>query len=172
MFPFDDVIMCWVGIKKVPIGYVHIMFNNFLRKTVTKDKYTFLIYRDITWTSWCLKSPPFQPFVQLLVETYHEENVKHRLTGPSWWESTSVVDSPRKEPRGYFKMANGLLNLRDLKFSPVNKMHIFQCMGETFCVEFQRGSLEFPTNILPIHWKMWFFLYNVEILRALGFKSS
>ena len=26
-------------------------------------------------------------------------------------------------------------------------------------------------NILPIHWKMWF-LYNIEILRALRFKSS
>ena len=28
-----------------------------------------------------------------------------------------------------------------------------------------------PQNILPIHWKIWF-LYNIEILRALRFKSS
>ena len=30
---------------------------------------------------------------------------------------------------------------------------------------------EIPQNILPIHWKIWL-LYNIEILRALRFKSS
>ena len=50
-------------------------------------------------------------------------------------------------------------------------MHIFQCMGKIFCVEFQRGLWNSTQNILPIHWKMQL-LYNVEILRALGFKSS
>ena len=65
----------------------------------------------------------------------------------------------------------GLLNLmRALKFSPVNKIHIFQCMRKVFCVEFQRYPNS-TQNILPIHWKIWF-LYNIEILRALRFKSS
>ena len=41
-----------------------------------------------------------------------------------------------------------LLNLRALKFSPVNKMHIFQCMGKIFCVEFQRVPLKFYTKYL------------------------
>ena len=35
-----------------------------------------------------------------------------------------------------------------LQFSPVNKMHIFQCMGEIFCMEFQRGTLKFHTKYL------------------------
>ena len=35
-----------------------------------------------------------------------------------------------------------------------------------------KGTLWNSTqNILPIHWKVWF-LYNIEILRALRFKSS
>ena len=35
-----------------------------------------------------------------------------------------------------------------------------------------KGALRNSTqNILPIHWKMWI-LYNIEILRALGFESS
>ena len=40
------------------------------------------------------------------------------------------------------------LNLRALKISLVNKMHIFQCMGKIFCVEFQRGPLKFHTKYL------------------------
>ena len=37
------------------------------------------------------------------------------------------------------KNAYELLNLRALKFSPMNKIHIFQCMGKIFYVEFQRA---------------------------------
>ena len=33
-----------------------------------------------------------------------------------------------------------LLNLRALKFSPENKIHIFQCMGKILSVEFQSGK--------------------------------
>ena len=75
-------------------------------------------------------------------------------------------------PWGDFKNTYVLLNLRALKFSHANKIDIFQCMGKIFCVEFQRYPLKRSTqNILPIHWKMWF-LCNIEILRALRFKSS
>ena len=55
---------------------------------------------------------------------------------------------------GRFKNTFEPLNLWALKISPVNKIHIFQCL-----------------DILPKHWKMWL-LYNIEILRALRFKSS
>ena len=47
-------------------------------------------------------------------------------------------------------------------------------MGKIFYVEFQRFPLKFPLkkqNILPMHWMVWF-LCNIEILRALRFKSS
>ena len=38
---------------------------------------------------------------------------------------------------GRFKKAYELLNIRALKFSPVDKMYIYQWMGKIFCVEFQ-----------------------------------
>ena len=72
---------------------------------------------------------------------------------------------------GRFKKTYELLNLRALKISPVNKIHIFQCMGKIFCAEFQRYPWNSTQNILPIHWKVRF-LYNIGILRALRFKSS
>ena len=45
---------------------------------------------------------------------------------------------------GHFKIR--LLNLRALKFSPVNKVDIFHCMAKIFCVEFQRYPLKFHTK--------------------------
>ena len=41
-----------------------------------------------------------------------------------------------------------LLNLRALRFSLANKMHILQCMGKIFCVEFQRVPFKFHTKYL------------------------
>ena len=49
---------------------------------------------------------------------------------------------------GRFKNTYELLNLRALKISLVNKIHIFQCMGKIFCVEFQRYPLKFHTKYL------------------------
>ena len=42
-----------------------------------------------------------------------------------------------------------LLNLGVLKFSMLYKSHIFQCMGQKFCVELQRVPLKFHTNSTP-----------------------
>ena len=47
-----------------------------------------------------------------------------------------------------FKDTYELLNLRALKFSPMNNIHIFQCMGKIFCVEFQRYPLKLHTKYL------------------------
>ena len=44
-----------------------------------------------------------------------------------------------------FKNAYELLNLRALKISTLYKNYIFQCMGQIFCVEFQRVPLKFHT---------------------------
>ena len=49
---------------------------------------------------------------------------------------------------GRFKNTYELLNLRALKYSPVNKIHIFQCVGKIFRVEFQRYPLKFHTKYL------------------------
>ena len=73
-------------------------------------------------------------------------------------------------PWGCFKNTYELLNVRALKFPPVDKIHIFQCMDKIFCVDFKGTIWNSTQNILPIHWKIWF-LY-IEIVRALRFKSS
>ena len=80
------------------------------------------------------------------------------------WSSvlpTSVSETWRWWGRGWFKK-HELLNLRALKFLRVNEMHIFQCMGKIFCVEFQRA----PHTLKDT------FLCNIEILRAFRFKNS
>ena len=56
--------------------------------------------------------------------------------------------NPFQQPGGHFKNTYELLNLRALKFSPANKIHIFQCMSKIFCVEFQRYPLKFHTKYL------------------------
>ena len=63
-------------------------------------------------------------------------------------------------PRGYFKNTYELLNLRALKFSPMNKIHIFQWMCEIFCVEFQRYPLKFHTKYFT-HTLKNTILYNI-----------
>ena len=74
---------------------------------------------------------------------------------------------------GRFKNTYELVTLRAYKFSPVDKIHIFQCMGMIFCVEFQRVPLKFHTKYLIfIHWNIIFLLWNLENLRALRVKSS
>ena len=47
---------------------------------------------------------------------------------------------------GHFNNGYELLNLRALKFSTANEIHIFRCMGKTFCLEFQRVPLKFHTK--------------------------
>ena len=65
------------------------------------------------------------------------------------WQVSRVNDSSSQTPSGErFKNTYELLNLRVLKFSPVNKIHIFQCMGKTFCVKFQRYPSKFHTKYL------------------------
>ena len=72
--------------------------------------------------------------------------------------------------QGRLKNTYKLVNLETFKSSPLNKLHIFQCMGNIFCVD--KGYLwNSAQNILPVHWKM-LFLCNVENLRALRFTNS
>ena len=50
--------------------------------------------------------------------------------------------------RGRFKNTCKLVNLGFYKISLINKLHIFQCIGKIFCVEFQRVPLKFHTKYL------------------------
>ena len=58
------------------------------------------------------------------------------------WEAFQSIIGER------LKKTFELLTLRALQFSPVNKIHIFQCIGKIFCVEFQRYHLKFHTKYL------------------------
>ena len=84
---------------------------------------------------------------------------------------SDIIDTLRKEiaslrSGGRFKNTYGLLNLRALKFSPVNKIHIFQCMGVIFCAEFQRYPLKFHTKYLTHTLK------DMTFIQHWNFKSS
>ena len=69
-------------------------------------------------------------------------------------------------------MLNHLLNLGAVRFSLLNKLHVFQITDKIICVEFQRVPLNFYHNILPIHWKIQFlFTVTVEHLTAHRFES-
>ena len=61
------------------------------------------------------------------------------------------------DSRGRFKNAHEPLNPRALKFSPVNDIHIFQCMGKIICVEFQRYLWNSTQNIFTLHWNIRFY---------------
>ena len=69
-------------------------------------------------------------------------------------------------PGGRFKNTYELLTLRALKFSYANKIHIFQCMGKIFCVEFQRYPLKFHTKYLTHTLK------DMILMQFWNFKSS
>ena len=52
---------------------------------------------------------------------------------------------------GRFKNTYELVNLGACKILLINKLHIFQCIGKTFCAEFQRFPLKFCTKYHNIY---------------------
>ena len=46
-------------------------------------------YDDITWTSWCFKSPETRPFVRKCIHVNNKETRQFRIAGPFLRESTS-----------------------------------------------------------------------------------
>ena len=91
------------------------------------------------------------------------EDILQSYTKLSKYDSAYQADIG---PGGRFKNTYELLNLRALKFSPVNKIHIFQCMGMIFCVEFQRYPLKFHSKYLTHSLK------DVTFMQHWNFKSS
>ena len=51
-------------------------------------------------------------------------------------------------PGNRFKNIYELVNMGVLKFSFVNKLYTFQCIGKIFCVEFERVPLKFYTKYI------------------------
>ena len=82
------------------------------------------------------------------------------------WHNSNIWGSG-----GRFKNAYELLTLRALKFQCFIKDLSFNVWVRYFVWNFKGTLWNSTQNILPIHWKIWL-LYNIEILRALRFKSS
>ena len=84
--------------------------------------------------------------------------------GLSLHESVDYCDQTEFGKGGRFKNTYELLNLRTLKFSPANKICIFQCMGKIFFVEFQRYPLKFHIKYLTHTLKDMIFIqhWNVQ----------
>ena len=157
MFPFDDVIM------KMPC-----IFTDGFVQGVIWDLYTG-ICNDANFAVTGGTRGHANRFTHTF-KGYITGTGTYKLMKQSWW--ILAVDSPHKMPvvrkwfhvlkslwpcaeigqelhlGGRFKNTYELLNLRALKFSPVNKIHIFQCMVKIFSVEFQRYPLKFHTKYL------------------------
>ena len=78
-----------------------------------------------------------------------------------------LADFPVTANQGAFlKNAYELLNLRALKFSVLNELHIFHCMSKIFSVRYQR--MEFNTKYVAHTLKIEF-LCNIQVV---GFRCS
>ena len=56
------------------------------------------------------------------------------------------------DPGGRFKKASEFLNPRTFKFSPLNKKHIFQCMGKIFWNSTQKKTQKHTKSYPYIEW--------------------
>ena len=105
--------------------------------------------RWFSWTLWLLSDISSVSAMEIdfmsLIYTDHQLNRK------TW---------------GRLKNTYELLNLRALKFSPVNKIHIFQRMVKIFCVVFQRYPLKFHTKYLTHTLKDMIFIQHWNFNRS------
>ena len=119
------------GIHRWPVNSPH-------KRLLTRKMFLFDdVIMDVQLSLWRLKSSASHLFVDRPVQA----NVKENTKALHYWSFVRGLG-------GRFKNTYELLNLRALKFSYVNKIHIFQCMGMIFCVEFQRYPLKFHTKYL------------------------
>ena len=141
---------------------------SFSSKIFTKDTPWWPLFTMKTLSSWYRDSHYKPEIVVRPSQVYNGDSYIPKTASFNWIEAYSstlrvrygvyLLSSPSG---GRFKNIYELLNLRALKFSYVNKIHIFQCMGKIFCEEFQRYPLKFHTKchahtlkdtILIQHW--------------------
>ena len=115
----------------------------------------------ITWTNADLSSMGLlgTNFSEILIKIRHILLMKMHLKRFAKWQPFCPGENDLtnwclmihiciSKRRGCLKNAYKLLNLRALKCSIMNRNCLFQCMGNTFCVEFQRSPLKFHTKYL------------------------
>ena len=113
-----------------------------------------IMFRDISIFEW------FPSIHRLNMEAFGSLNCNAAVS------TLFVFTRISRYAGGRFKKTYELLNQRALKFSYVNKIHIFQCMGKIFCVEFQRYPLKFHTKYLTHTLK------DMLFMQFWNFKSS
>ena len=91
---------------------------------------------------------------------YRKWSSKH-TSGNLCCKACCSVGTQKWDPGGCFKNTYELLKLKALKFLPVNKIYISQCMGKIFCVEFQRYPLKFHTKHLTYTLKDMIFIQHL-----------
>ena len=88
--------------------------------------------------------------------------------------------------RGLFKKCSWTIKSKTLKLSPVNKIHIFNVWVRYFVWNLKGYLWNSTQNILPIHWKIWFWYhchiagyleglvqdYNISIVNTLEILPS
>ena len=95
----------------------------------------------------------FHHFSTLISHGYLELTPAYLYHG-CWWSG------------GRLKKHLWALNLRALEPKHLNKMHIFQCMGKTFCMKFHRNHLKFHIKHLTHALK------ETVFIQSWNFKSS
>ena len=123
-------------------------------------------HQTITWTNIDLKSMVFYGVHRRAISTKFMK------------QSTTCVR--RLHFQNYSHISQGP-NLTALKFSPVNKIHIFQCMGKIFCVEFQRvrflcgiskGTFEIPHKISYPYTERYDFYTKLKFYKLLDLRGN
>ena len=115
------------------VSYAHILELNRTRHKASEIclRSPFVIYTSHAFSRYCQETPNMiYTIMRIIDRAWPKSNQFCRWSG------------------GRFKKTYELLNLRALKISPVNTIHIFQCMDKIFCVEFQRYPLQFHTKYL------------------------
>ena len=115
----------------------------------------------VTRMPWCMSGSVSRgggEDVPCIPGTCTTHNFTHLVRGPSWphWGHSEGWQS-----WGAFKSTYELLNLRALKFSPMNAIYIFQWI-RYFVWNFKGNLWNSTQNVLPIHWKKRFW-YKVDI---------
>ena len=145
MAPSHYLNQCWLFISKVLWHSSEGMIKECLMISISKRKLT------ISFLKISSRSPRYQWVNLSRTNAIYIQDLNMTITVSAG---------------GRFKNAYELLNLRALKFSPVNKICIFQCMGLIFCVEFQRHTLKFHTKYLTHTLK------DMTFIQHWNFKSS
>ena len=117
----------WTNDGILLIGPLGTNFSVFLLKIYT---FSFMkMHLKMSSGKW----RPFCLGLNVLIEihAFSFKKMHLKILSAKWWP---------------FCLNLNMVNLKTLEFSPVNQIHIFQCMDKIFCVEFQRAPLKFHTQ--------------------------